>query len=84
MAESKFACYDIKSLRDALKNIDKKEYPELYDEIQNLIITKEFSRDNIAATRAAEKSTPVVPLSKQDVTAKKSNRRRSGGSGIYE
>lgn len=42
--QSKYAGYEVRYLKEMLKDIDKKEEPEFYDEIHTLIVAKEFQK----------------------------------------
>lgn len=40
--QSKYVGYSLEHLKDFIKDIDKEEEPEFWDEIKELIVAKEF------------------------------------------
>lgn len=65
---SKFAGCDISALKEILRNIDKNDDPEFYDEINTLIIGKEFgemsddiNEENGFTNESAEPTATQIP-----------------------
>lgn len=69
---SKFAGCDITALREILRNIDKDDDPEFYDEINTLIIGKEFGemsenlQERDGFTNEPEETVAVNPPTPED------------------
>lgn len=76
--QSKYAGMEVRYLRQLLKDINKKKNPELYDEIQSIIVAKEFQK----LAREVKDPNHVKKASGKTLPGEK-NRGYRSGSGFY-
>ncbi len=80
-----YTSYDIRELKSLLRKTSKKERPNFYDELQTLIVTREFGNmsKSIGRVEPTANKNPFSSSTKKGGISPTRSSRRVGGSGLY-